>query len=594
MSKIIKKQLKRSMPWFLILCIISALVVGAAFNFDINLRNFSHISFEKPEVNANSDTATTTITILNSSPTFSVAPIEVFDTDGSTSTTPVNASSSIGFRATPDDPEFNDSYLIVCSTSTKATANNGAAPTCAGGAANTFCTSAVTAHLSVANCFYNSATSTLPETVEWWAFLCDNHPTQAACSNASQGSGYATGATSSSPFYLNHQPTISIATTSTDNLDPGQDFYVTATSTDTDVLGGVDTLTMSVCSSNSYSTSTGCTESTLCSASATSTNPATCNFNVPAPKQHGAFQYYVFLKDWHDLPATNNPFTPNLFYHVNDVAPVVGDVTLNNGSPITINLRGATTTLIVASTTVNDQNECLDLVSATSTIKYAESDTSTYECTADNNDCYKTTSCVYSGCVASSSLAYVTCTTTLEFYSIPTDAGYLTNPYNIGTWRAQIGVHDELFYSYGTSSSGVELNTTSGLAVTENGIDYGTLSSLDNSGSINATTTIVNYGNSPLNTTISVSNMSTSTYQIPDSSQGFSLSNFSMPGGATWWGSSTTPPTVDTICARPQSSADVYDEVYWGIEIPGGTHSGDYKGTNTFLAAVDSVTTTEW
>lgn len=591
MSKIIKKQFKRSLPWFLILSLFSTLVVGTFFNFKFDLNPY-HFGFNQPEVKANSDQATTTVVIMNAAPNFAVTPFEIFAGGGSTSTQPVNASSSISFGGTASDPENNNYYLIVCANNTTPTPGaGGTAPSCSGGAANTFCVGASTASNASTSCTYAVATSTLPEIVQWYAFVCDNHATQAACSSYSQGSGFSTGATSSSPFYVNHRPNTINIYTSGDNKDPGGTFTVQASSTDPDVTGPADSIILHICNTNSWSVSTGCGGALLCSATST-TNPS-CNFTIGTPKAHGVYSYYAFTKDSHDLGALNNPY-PSTVYHVNDVAPSVGSVTLNSGAPITVNLKGANEIVITASSTVSDQNECADLVLATSTIKYAAATSTPYDCSANDNNCYKTTGCSITGCVASSANAYVMCTTTITFHADPTDAGYSSNPYKDGDWRAQIGVHDASFYSYGTTTTGIELNTTTGLDVTQSLIDYGTLQATQNSGSVNATTTIVNYGNSPLNTNLTVSNMATGTNpQIPDSSQQWGIGNFTYGSGTP--GSSTTPATADITCAKPTDKVTpISANIYWGLAIPSYIPSGSYSGQNTFSAVVDNAHPAEW
>ena len=68
--------------------------------------------------------------------------------------------------------------------------------------------------------------------------------------------------------------------------------------------------------------------------------------------------------------------------------------------------------------------------------------------------------------------------------------------------------------------------------------------------------------------------------------QKYDIINFNYAAG-TFTLSSTTPSTPDIISPKPTSQGTTSDEIYWGINIPGGTTSGDYAGTNTFLAIVD-------
>ena len=75
--------------------------------------------------------------------------------------------------------------------------------------------------------------------------------------------------------------------------------------------------------------------------------------------------------------------------------------------------------------------------------------------------------------------------------------------------------------------------------------------------------------------------------------QEFDLSNFDY-GFGTYSIASTAPDQlVDVAIARPTSSTDVDDDIYWGIGIPSGKPSGDYYGENTFTVIQDN-TASNW
>ena len=375
------------------------------------------------------------------------------------------------------------------------------------------------------------------------------------------------------------------------NQVPAGTFTFQASTTDSDILGGDDQLGLYICSTNSWSVTTGCAATTFCSTTTMASDPY-CTWADTAPTPHGNTTYYAFIKDWHDLSGTS---TWSNTYTIIDVSPSVGDVIVNGGNPITVNLRGASSVIVTASTTFTDQNECGDVIDATSTIKYATSSTDTYECTADNNSCYKTTAagCSVSCLGGGSATGYVTCTTSIEYYAIPSDNGYATNPYRVGDWRGLISIYDQSFYPYGTSSTGVDLNTLEGLEITQTIIDYGILAANSDTGSTNATTTVINYGNSPLDVSLLVGDMtnaSDSAYKILAPQQEYSVSNFAWGTGTD--GSSTTPSTADVAITRPHG-VDVTDDIYWGIGVP-NVRSGPYYGSSTFMATVDNNDSAEW
>jgi len=127
------------------------------------------------------------------------------------------------------------------------------------------------------------------------------------------------------------------------------------------------------------------------------------------------------------------------------------------------------------------------------------------------------------------------------------------------------------------------------LNITEATIPYGSIKSNQNSGSVNATTTVINYGNTPLDSTVNGTDM-TGPGIIEVNNQEYATTTFTYSGvgsGATDLGSST-PARVDINIVRPTSISDFTAPIYWGIGIPAGKTSGNYSGTNTFYAAIDN------
>jgi hypothetical protein len=567
MSKVIKKQLKRSFPAVMILLLLNISIFGVFFNLKFD---FSQPQWLQ-EVLANTDTASSTVTVRNAPPTITVAPVE---NPISSSTSPVNVGASIGFNVTATDAEVNNYYLIVCSSAT-ATPVNGGAPNC--GAGTTFCTSGSTVQGAQASCMYNNVADPSAESQAWYALVCDNHATDAACSLANQGSGE-----SGSPFYVNHAPAFTAAATTVDNRDPGGTFTFQATVSDADTQGANDQMSMAVCSTNSWSTSTGCAVTTLCTSSNAVGPTITCNNTTTAPVAHGAQTGYVFVKDWHNMPSAAN--SRSTTYTTNDVAPVVSNVTLNNGSVISTNMRGMADKIVVASTTsVTDYNGCSDLVSATSTI-YMSGAISGSNCSNNINDCYQIASgnCSITNCA--SSTATVSCSAGITFNAIPTDESGSSNPYIPYNWMAAIGVSDGSRTTMATSS-GVELESLQAEDVSEASIAYNQVTAGSNTGTFNATTTIINFGNVPLNNGISGTHMYNGGNVIQNDNQKFDLSNFNYPAATYTLGSTTA--TITMVIPRPTTtSTPVTGPVYWGINIPSGRPSGDYAGVNTFEAAL--------
>lgn len=572
MSQTIKKQLKRSYPVVAGFLILNILISAAFFNMRFNLLSIDWLN----EALAQGDSATSSVTVRNAPPAFTANAAE---NPTSASTSPVNVGASISFTGTADDPENNSYYLIVCDVNSANPGAGGGAPTCGGG--NTInCVSGLTADTNQASCTYNNVANPGAETKTWYAFVCDNHASQAECSLSNQGSGEP-----GSPYYVNRAPTFTNVSTTVDNQDPGGTFTIQGDVGDPDSQGGVDTLTMSVCSTNAWSTSTGCTASTLCTGTSTGAT-VSCNYTSPVPTPHGASPYYAFIKDWHELASAANSRTSNI--NTNNVAPSISNIVLNGGSLITPNIKGAgTKTVTASSSSVTDNNGCADLVDATSTIYYSAV-AGGAACAADDNNCYKATAanCNISDCSGGvDTIATIVCSVGLAYHVVPTDSA-TGSPYIADSWIGAIFAYDETLTSALATSTGVDVYTQPALEISEATIPYGILQAGQDTGAYNATTTVINYGNCPLANDITGTNMTKAPDFIAENNQKFDL--VTNPYGSLANTLSSTTPVTLNLSARPTSASDVTRPIYWGINIPAMLPSGDYFGTNTFTAILYS------
>ena len=224
----------------------------------------------------------------------------------STAMTPVDVGGSISLKATANDFEYNSYYLIICSTDSIIADQSGGENHMCGEV--TFGSSALTASGNVATVIFTVADSVPSmETDEWYAFVCDNHATQADCSNSSQGSSPGNG-DNSSPFYINHAPVLIGVSTTDDNKNPGNSddpFNITALIIDDDVLGGSDLLHLHVCGSIGWTASTGCIGNQLCYGTSTSPNVA-CSFSISSSEADDDYEYYAYAMDQHYFAASGN------------------------------------------------------------------------------------------------------------------------------------------------------------------------------------------------------------------------------------------------------------------------------------------------
>jgi len=554
------------------------------------------VNFKTHEAVAQDDTATTSVEVRNAPPEFVDDPAEAAalahqGSPFSTSSSPVNVGEKIRFTTTASDAESNDYQLVVCSSDAiTPDANGGGNHSCDD---VTFCQSgwesANTTGGDQASCEYN-VTDPGAESDEWYAFVCDNHATQADCSPANQGSAPGTG-DDSSPFYVNHSPNFTYTHTSDDYKDPGGTFTVTASSTDSDTADQADEMYMYVCSTDSWATSTGCTADEWCSGTST-TDSIDCSFSTTTPAVDGEWDYHVFVKDWHEFAAPDNSRSST--YTVNNVAPQVSSVSLNEGSNITLNMRGMPEVEVSTTGTLSDNNACTDITQATSSI-YWSSATGAYNCAADDDECYQVGAvdcALESGTCDGTTDANssYTCTTTMAYHAIPT-ADASGNPNGSTDWLGAIKAFDDDSATHtATSGVSVDVQMTSALHVGEDEVPYGVVRGGMDTGDNNATTTTWNYGNAPLDNEIEGTHMikdDASGEQIEVWNQTYATSTFTYPGD--WTLTSTTSPQRDLNAPRPTTDTiDVNDEMYWGIQIPAGKSSGNYYGSTTFRAALDN------
>ena len=158
--------------------------------------------------NAEYDTSATTTTIGNQSPVFTTPPSDGGSHSGSgtgsTDGNPTDSGDNVTFTATAHDVNSDSYYLAICRTESITVGNN-TAPTCTGGADDTWVISGASNDVSSdaeASITYTAGSNsgaegycTSAETCGWLAFVCDKVASGASCFPAVDAGdeGYATG-----------------------------------------------------------------------------------------------------------------------------------------------------------------------------------------------------------------------------------------------------------------------------------------------------------------------------------------------------------------------------------------------------------------
>jgi len=168
----------------------------------------------------------------------------------------------------------------------------------------------------------------------------------------------------------------------------------------------------------------------------------------------------------------------------------------------------------------------------------------------------------------------------LQYIADATDAGF----YAAENWLARISVVDTTaLRDTQIVQNGVELNTLRALDVTSGSLAYGSLEVGQNTGTYDATSTIRNTGNS--NIDVTVAGTSTLGTPIPINSQKYATTTFAYGSCSICAVLTESAANVNVNITKPAATTSAsQQDIYWGIDIPSGTPTGDLTGYNTFIA----------
>lgn len=554
-------------------------------------------------------TATTTLTVLNTPPQWVQFAVEQIQSSVSS---PTNSGSAVSWTAVASDPNGANYYLLICSTNATPTANNSAAPSCVGG--TQWGVSSPTASNAAATVSTTTTeVSPFVPSNNWYGWVCDGDSVSARCNDTvSQGLN----ATNSSPFIVNFRPTF---TNFYDSSPANPGALVTFFSTSSDSDG--HSITLVVCSANTYSTSTNnCAGDTIATTSGSVTSNATALYTLAAILRDTNYDAFGYLVDQFGHEASGGTQGSNAVITVNNVAPTVtnSSIVINGASNITLSQAGSQTTGYTLAFTTTDANSCRTSVNGLEIVDYNlslyRSAVGTSSCNGTNpaqynpNNCYpsriatttwnlactaSTTSCALGG--ADPTMDW-SCTFPLWFVADPTDA---TTPYTAQNWLSAVAGIDNNSAT-GTltvAASGVELISFPYLDLISSSIPYGQLEPGQNSPTLAASTTIRSLGNTGLDQSLegeamcgsfAVGNecVSSASSTIPENRQQFATSTVAY-GSGTALSSSTVQQLELNVAKTISTTTPSAGTTYWGIGVPGTvTLAGSYTGLNTFYAVM--------
>ena len=559
-------------------------------------------------------TATTSLTVLNTPPEWVQLAFELVE---SSSATPTNSGTVVSWRGIANDPNEGNYYLIVCSTSATPTAVNSNAPFCASGIQ--WGVSALTPSNTAAT--VSTTTTELSPFAQsniWYGWVCDGATNNARCNNTfSQGLN----ATNSSPFIVNFRPTFT-AFSNTSPAVPGATVNFQSTSTDPDG----NTIRLIVCSSSGYSTTSNtCTANTLATTTGSITTNASALYQLPPVIRDQNYDAFGFVVDQFGHEALGFSQGANSPLTVSNVAPTVlaSSITLASGTPISLTQGGQQTTGIRLDFETTDANSCsnasnLPEVTGFAASVYHAPFRSTSTCSGTNAGDYNANFCYTSAvatstwninCTASSTSCLLngedpttlwSCTFPLWHIANPTDS---ISQFETNDWRAAVaGIDDNNATGTQTqSASGVELNSFPFFSLLNPAIPYGSLEPGQTSGTLNASTTIRTLGNTGLNQllqgedmcngfTVASECLTSASSTIPAAQQQYGTSSVAYGSGVAL--SSSTPTLLQLRIPKSTSTSTPESRpIHWGIGVPSTiTFAGSYTGLNTFQLAVSSST----
>lgn len=608
---------------------IAAAIVGlavfiVAFIFDAGTTQLSRVSAQ---------TASTSLTVLNTPPSFTINAYEVVE---SSTSSPTNSGDTISWSALGNDTNGAPYFLLVCSTNASPTANAAvsnlslgtAPPTCGGG--TQWGVSAATpsdsyATVSTTTTEVSPFATTSPNV--WYAWVCDDDPFNPRCNNIPV-QGYS--ATNSSPFHVNGRPILS-SVSNDGPADPGANIVFTSVSYDTDTVGGDQNIYLVICNSNSdYDANLNtCPNDFIASTTlpTTFTSNAHATYTLPAIMRDDTYPAYGYIVDQYGHEATANPIQSN--FVVNNVAPVVvgGDIFLNGGLDMSLT-AGATSSLFTLDFTVSDANSCLNAASSSEITGYVLSvfrsgvGSSTCDGSAgsyDPNNCYPSgqegaywnLNCTPTACPSPliDEIDF-NCTFDLWYVADPTD-----NAVNVPAlltaddWSAAVSGVDDNFATgtMATTTDPVDVISLTALDLLTGEIPYGSLEPGDNSGTLNASTTIQNIGNTGIDQEVVGESMcgtytlltecpASATSTIPENQQQFASTSLAYGSPLALSLSSTSPQEVELDVPKTTStSSPEEDKTYFGIAVPLSiTLAGSYTGLNTLTARTAESVDWNW
>src|SRR3989338_2408818 len=244
----------------------------------------------------------------------------------------------------------------------------------------------------------------------------------------------------------------------------------------------------------------------------------------------------------------------------------------NVGTDRTIHINGQ----------ISDANGENDIASSTINLVFHKT-SATSACVADNNDCYRITTCDTNYTDGDDTQISYNCEVPLAYWIDATDAASI---YVDDTWTAYIEVED-MATAQGTLSATIEVNSLLALNLPDT-IDYSTRSLGEvSSSTTNVETIITQRGNTNADVYAAGARMNCSVLgSLATSSQAWALDSVGFSSSTIL--TDTLSATSRNINLRTSETQELADSLFWNIAIPASGVKGTCTGSNTLsITAVE-------
>lgn len=264
---------------------------------------------------------------------------------------------------------------------------------------------------------------------------------------------------------------------------------------------------------------------------------------------------------------------------VSNAAPSVSAVTLNGGSAITLTENA--TTAIAITATITDANNCDDVFTSgtISAVLYRSEVTGTSGCTNNARNCYRTITLVEVGNTCNGvtdTSGDAIATASVWYFADPTDA---SSSFASQTWTVAVTSTDGSGAA-ASSTASVELNSLYALDVTAS-LGYGSIAA-GASSTADSIATTTNTGNFKIDSEVSGADMTAGAFTLVATEQRYGTSSASHPDLTFQLTTTATARDLNVPAAVTSTTPTSTVTTFWRINIPNGTRTGSYTGTNTF------------